>query len=461
MNNVDMASVREPSLPSYEVSQDIESLTARAFFAGSIRGVGQVYLANSIASGVLVLIGIFICSRIQGFAAFFGSIIGAGVAAFVGSSASAIENGMYGFNPSLTMSAMLMFYVPSFGSTSIGILASVITVFIQLALATSLEPCGLPFMTLPFCFAALAFIVIQGTTSNVISVPLSSMTTPEDHLERVRRLSSGFELLYGAIRSASYSGEQRKSWKSIVGYNSESRKMSSVLEEYDDEVHGDGDSKKGFFARIFRKTNDEPHPDDNGGMQRTQSFRMSFAMNNPVFDDKEKESYARIFNHIDAEKEYEVNTQQFEAFLRSVGFRDPVGLEFACEAFQLMDLDKSGDVDLDEFIAFCKISNHMPVIRRLIVKFFDFVDADGSQTVEIQEFDSALSYLGLPPLAKDDRDSLSALANGEGELEFEVIVNFVTVFKLKSIIKEYQGNRKGGQSLDESVHSAMGLKTKS
>jgi hypothetical protein len=64
-------------------------------------------------------------------------------------------------------------------------------------------------------------------------------------------------------------------------------------------------------------------------------------------------------------------------------------------------------------------------------------------------------------LAKDDRDSLSALANGEGELEFEVIVNFVTVFKLKSIIKEYQGNRKGGQSLDESVHSAMGLKTKS
>ncbi|EED88444.1 urea transporter, partial [Thalassiosira pseudonana CCMP1335] len=179
MNNVDMASVREPSLPSYEVSLDIESLTARAFFAGSIRGVGQVYLANSIASGVLVLIGIFICSRIQGFAAFFGSIIGAGVAAFVRSPASAIENGMYGFNPSLTMSAMLLFYVPSFGSTSIGILASVITVFIQLALATSLEPCGLPFMTLPFCFAALAFIVIQGTTSNVISVPLSSMTTPE------------------------------------------------------------------------------------------------------------------------------------------------------------------------------------------------------------------------------------------------------------------------------------------
>lgn len=77
---------------------------------------------------------------------------------------------------------MLMFYVPSVGSFSIGIIASIMTVFIQLALATSLEPCGLPFMTLPFCISALAFVVIQGTTSNVISVPLSSMTTPEDHL---------------------------------------------------------------------------------------------------------------------------------------------------------------------------------------------------------------------------------------------------------------------------------------
>lgn len=31
-------------------------------------------------------------------------------------------------------------------------------------------------------------------------------------------------------------------------------------------------------------------------------------------------------------------------FLESVGLTDEVGLDFACEAFQLMDLDSSGDI---------------------------------------------------------------------------------------------------------------------
>ena len=43
----------------------------------------------------------------------------------------------------------------------LGIVAAVITVFIQMALGTSLEPSGLPFMTLPFCLAALSFVVMQ------------------------------------------------------------------------------------------------------------------------------------------------------------------------------------------------------------------------------------------------------------------------------------------------------------
>ena len=154
-----------------------------------------------------------------------------------------------------------MFYVPSIGSISIGIIASIITVFIQLALSTSLEPCGLPVMTLPFCLAALAFVVIQGTTSYVISVPLSSMTTPEDHLgeyifvigdwlrlpsarydhttltshhdfvlnlARVRRLSNGFEFLFGAIRSSSYNGShRRKNWG-----KSSTNRMSTALSDY-------------------------------------------------------------------------------------------------------------------------------------------------------------------------------------------------------------------------------------
>jgi urea transporter len=99
----------------------------------------------------LVLAGIMVCSRIAALSAFIGSAIGAAVAAFVGSPSDVIEQGLFGFNPALTLSALLMFYVPGTGSSSVGIVASIITVFIQLALSSCLEPYGLPSMVSTSC----------------------------------------------------------------------------------------------------------------------------------------------------------------------------------------------------------------------------------------------------------------------------------------------------------------------
>mmetsp|Transcript_15814 Transcript_15814/g.34233 ORF Transcript_15814/g.34233 Transcript_15814/m.34233 type:complete len:128 (-) Transcript_15814:113-496(-) len=111
--------------------------------------------------------------------------------------------------------------------------------------------------------------------------------------------------------------------------------------------------------------------------------------------------------------------------------------------------------DVDEFIALAKISRHMPEIRHSIVKFFDFVDVNDDGFVAISELDAARSYLGLPPLPEKDHDSLVALSNEDEELEFDAIVNFVTIFKLKSVVKEYQNKRQRGQSLDASLNSSM------
>lgn len=438
------------------VSVAATPLTAKAFFAGSIRGVGQVFLANNIISGVLVLVGIMFCSRISAIAAFVGSLIGTGIAAALGEDAAAVENGMYGFNSSLTLAAMVMFYVPSIGSISFGIIASVVTVFVQLALAETLAVWGLPFMTLPFCLAALAFIVIQGTTSNVISVPLSSMTTPEDHLARVQRLSAGFDLLFGAIRSASYQGRMRKSWKSIVGYSKGgTKRMSSVLKDYDEDLHG-GEGG-GYFKCCKNILGQRDSPARQSRLKSMgQSFRMSAALkNSSTGSSEERLGYTKMFSYIDESNQYEITKSQFQAFLRSIGFEDEVGLDFAVEAFQLMDLDSSGDIDSDEFIAFAKISKLMPAIRSLIVKFFDFVDVNGDRAVEIAELDSARAYLGLPPISDDDRQTLNALCNGEDELEFDVIVNFVTIFKLKAIIKEYQDKRMKGSNAEDALQQSL------
>ncbi len=436
------------------VSVAANPLTAEAFFTGSIRGVGQVFLANNIISCVLVLVSIMLCSRISAVAAFVGSLVGAAVAALVGVDAASIEEGLYGFNSSLTATAMVMFYVPSLGSVSFGIVASVVTVFVQLALEETLQAYGLPFMTLPFCLAALAFIVIQGTTSNVISVPLSSMTTPEDHLKRVERLSAGFDLLFRAIRSSSYEGDLRKS---LVGFKKGDKslhRINSVLEEYDEEVHG-GEEKGGFLKWCKKKLGGERDPtSDARNASFGQSFRIRKALNDDALSD-EKDSYMRMFSYIDENKEYVISKSQFEAFLRSFGMDDEVGLDFAVEIFELMDLDNAGDIDLEKFIAFAKISRHMPTIRSLVVKFFDFVDVDGTGAVDIGNLDSACEYLNLPSISDADRNSLKALSNREEELEFDAIVNFVTIFKLKSVIRDYQKNRDQGFNLDQSLRAAV------
>ncbi len=438
------------------VSAAATPLTAKAFFAGSIRGVGQVFLANNVISGVLVLVGIMLCSRVSAVAAFVGSLIGAAAAALVGVDAASIEDGLYGFNSSLTATAMVMFYVPSLGSVAFGIVASVVTVFVQLALDETLKVHGLPFMTLPFCLAALAFIVIQGTTSNVISVPLSSMTTPEDHLKRVERLSAGFDLLFRAIRSSSYEGDLRKS---LVGFKRGDKSMhriNSVLEEYDEEVHG-GEEKGGFLKWCKKMLGGERDPtSDSRNASFAQSFRIRNALKNDDALSDEKDSYMRMFTYIDENNEYGISKSQFEAFLRSFfGTDDQVGLDFAVETFELMDLDNAGDIDLEKFMAFAKISRHMPTIRSLVVKFFDFVDINGDRTVDIANLDSACEYLNLPSISDTDRDSLRALSNRGEELEFDAIVNFVTIFKLKSVIREYQKNRDQGFSLDESLRAAV------
>jgi hypothetical protein len=55
--------------------------------------------------------------------------------------------------------------------------------------------------------------------------------------------------------------------------------------------------------------------------------------------------------------DYRISPSQFEDFLRQVGFDDVTGLDFACKAFQLLDLDNTaGSLDVDQWIAFAKIS---------------------------------------------------------------------------------------------------------
>ena len=58
------------------------------------------------------------------------------------------------------------------------------------AIASLFTPWGLPALTLPFCFATLAFVLLKGTSAGSTAVEVADITTPEEHLARRRRQHS-------------------------------------------------------------------------------------------------------------------------------------------------------------------------------------------------------------------------------------------------------------------------------
>lgn len=349
MLNVQSIQVIEPSLPSTgDLDQPL--ISSVNFFLGSFRSIGQVFLADDIISGGLMLIGIGVCSRYLAIAAYLGSLIANGLAILIGSSNSAIETGLFGYNASLTLAAITLFYVPSLSTFGLGIVAVIMTVLAQHALIQAFAPFGLPVLTLPFCVISLAIILMQGTTDIIISVPLPSITIPEDHLKRVLILREGFHFLKRALSN------QVKSRKLVnLGKSSKSmRRMETALFEVENEFSSISD--------VLSK-GDELDLD---------------ALN--------------IFREID-EGTGSITEQQFLDYLRRNGFNSSLGLKFVEQAFELMDFDRNGTLEMMEFIAFVRISNNLSTIRNNIKSFFSFVDADGNFDIDIDELNDALKYL--------------------------------------------------------------------
>jgi Ca2+-binding EF-hand superfamily protein len=395
----------EPSLPSYSESSS-SNITGREFFAGVIRGIGQVFLANEIVSGVLVLIGIAICSRISALAAVVGSAIGAATALATGAGSEAIEQGIYGFNASLTFTAMFMFYTPSFGAGIMGVLATIMTVFGQQALATFLQPYGLPFMTLPFCVIALPFVILQGTTTLVVPVPLASMTTPEDHLTRVRTLYNGFGFLSQAIESKS---------KLATSF---SRKMSQKISD--------------LSTALESGTSDDP---EIGGAESQGK------------DEEVNETASQIFREITRNKKNRLNMPDFVEALRVSGLVDREGIHFATLVFLQLDTNGSKSIDLPGFTCLCTVSCALRSIRHHIARFLSFVDCDGTGFVSVEDIDGALLYLGEDRLSASDREGILRLTGAKSDdAEMEVIefVNLLTVSEIRALVKEHRTNTPEG-----------------
>lgn len=75
-----------------------------------LRGVGQVFFQNNALTGLIFLAGIFYNSSVLGLGAILGNIISTYSARLFGYNKEDIENGLYGFNGTLTGIAILFFF---------------------------------------------------------------------------------------------------------------------------------------------------------------------------------------------------------------------------------------------------------------------------------------------------------------------------------------------------------------
>ena len=434
MGRVDMSSVRTPALPVY-ADADMTGITVIEFFAGSIRGIGQVYLANNIISGFLVLLGIAICSRIGAIAAFVGSALGAAGALWTGVPGSVVANGMYGFNASLAFTAMFFFYAPSKGAAIMGLFAATLCVAAQQALAAMLEPYGLPFMTLPFCVITLPFIILQGTTSIVIAIPLATMTIPEDHLRHVSILTDGFSFLKDAISKVdNVAGEESRRLSSqLLVTRKLSREMSHNLRRLSSAIkENDVEADKEELKRM--SISNKAGPGLFGGRETVLRSKAN-----------------KIFNALDDTKTGHLRLEEITSALNECGLDDTEGLHFAGMVLSELDLDNSHTIERGEFVALILVAKALLRIRRKISKFFDFVDENGNGYIDFDEIDAALEYLGQPVLSDNDKENLAIMTkldlNGDdyGEMEVVELVNYVTVSKVKEFVSSYHDSHDSTQ----------------
>ena len=133
------------------------------WFTALTKGVAEVMFADSVIVGILFLIGIAIVSLRGAIMAACGTLVGIIVPLLFGASSSAIEMGLYSFNPVLTMMAVgWVFLKPTARSAMLALLAGILTVVCQAGLASFLTPLGLPTLTFPFVLVMWMFLFAAG-----------------------------------------------------------------------------------------------------------------------------------------------------------------------------------------------------------------------------------------------------------------------------------------------------------
>ena len=147
---------------------------------------GQVFLADKLISGILILLAIFICTPLGAIVGAIGAVVGIATALILGIVPDTIYSGLWGYNSILAAMALGgIFYAPNLRSVAIGIGCAFLSALAISLLGILTEPFGLPLLSLPFCLVTIAFIAFsRRSLPSLVPVALHAVTSPEEHRQR-------------------------------------------------------------------------------------------------------------------------------------------------------------------------------------------------------------------------------------------------------------------------------------
>lgn len=132
------------------------AITPSTLVIGWLKGISEVFLADSWISGLLIVAAIAAASPRAALWALIGAAAGETLALACGMPAEGIVAGMWGFSPALTAIAVATVIPPRRNQCLSMIAAIVLTFAIQYITTPILAAIGLPVLTFPFCLATIA-----------------------------------------------------------------------------------------------------------------------------------------------------------------------------------------------------------------------------------------------------------------------------------------------------------------
>lgn len=150
--------ISDPSLTAHVITPFCP--TAFNLFVGWLRGISQVFLLNSVGTGIFFIVALAVSNTWAALWAAVGSFLGMMIAMLMGADSAQIVNGMYGYSAVLTAIALgCTFYKPGILSALWCLIGIIATIFVQAAMYSLMLPYGIATLTAPFCLTTWLFLL--------------------------------------------------------------------------------------------------------------------------------------------------------------------------------------------------------------------------------------------------------------------------------------------------------------